>query len=104
MVNQPFYGDISPVSAGLKGRCPRCGRGKLFSGYLQIAPSCNSCNLSYSFADAGDGAAWFVMLITGVVAVGLALWVEITWQPSYWVHAIVALPAAVASEDDGPTG
>ena len=66
-----------------------------FPGYLQIARGCNSCDLSYSFADSGDGAAWFAMLITGVVAVGLALWVEITWQPSYWIHAIVALPAAV---------
>jgi uncharacterized protein (DUF983 family) len=95
MQNQPYYGDISPVSAGLSGRCPRCGRGKLFSGFLKVAGSCNSCKLDYTFADAGDGAAWFVMLITGFVAVGLALWIEVNWQPAYWVHAVVALPAAV---------
>ena len=95
MDNQPFYGDISPVSAGLKGRCPRCGRGKLFDGYLKVAERCNSCKLDFSFSDSGDGAAWFVMLITGFVAVGAALWVEVSWQPSYWVHAVVALPAAV---------
>lgn len=95
MVNQPFYGDVSPVSAGIKGRCPRCGRGNLFAGYLKVARQCNLCSLSFDFADAGDGAAWFVMLIAGSLAVGLALWVEIAWQPSYWIHALVAVPAAV---------
>lgn len=95
MVNQAYYGNISPVSAGMAGKCPRCGRGKLFTGYLKVAKECSSCNLSFSFADAGDGAAWFVMLVVGGVAVGLALWVELTWQPSYWVHALVAIPAAV---------
>ncbi|NNE21505.1 MAG: DUF983 domain-containing protein [Rhizobiales bacterium] len=95
MVNQPYYGDISPVSAGIAGTCPRCGRGKLFAGFLIVARQCNSCDLSFSFADAGDGAAWFVMLVAGSVAVGLVLWVELTWQPSYWVHALIAIPAAV---------
>lgn len=97
MVNQPYFGDVSPVSSGIAGKCPRCGRGKLFAGYLKVARECNSCGLSFSFADAGDGAAWFVMLVAGGAAVGLALWVELTWQPSYWVHALVAIPAAVIS-------
>ncbi len=84
MVNRPLSRDVSPVIAGIAGKCPRCGKGKLFSGYLTIAQDCPSCGLSYQFADAGDGAAWFVMLIAGIAAVGLALWVEVTWQPSYW--------------------
>ena len=94
-MNQPYFGDVSPVSSGIAGKCPRCGRGKLFAGYLKVARECNSCGLSFSFADAGDGAAWFVMLVAGGAAVGLALWVELTWQPSYWVHALVTIPAAV---------
>ncbi len=95
MVNQPFYGDVSLVSAGIAGKCPRCGRGKLFTGYRTVAEVCQSCGLSFRFADSGDGAAWFVMLIAGAIAVGLALWVELTWQPSYSVHALIAVPAAV---------
>ena len=95
MTNQPYYGDVSPVSAGIAGKCPRCGRGRLFDGYLKVARECQSCGQSFAFADAGDGAAWFVMLIAGVTAVGLALWVEVVWQPSYWIHALIALPAAV---------
>ena len=95
MSHAPYYPDLSPVSAGLKAVCPRCGRGKLFAGYLDLARSCSSCGLSYDFADAGDGAAWFVMLVAGVLAVGSTLFVEVTWQPSYWVHAMVAVPLAV---------
>lgn len=79
----------------MSGRCPRCGQGKLFDGYLKVAPKCSRCGLEYSFAEAGDGAAWFVMLIAGTLAVAGVLFVELTWQPAYWVHALVAIPLAV---------
>src|SRR5690606_27077953 len=95
MPRQPFYPRLSPVSTGLKGSCPRCGRGPLFSGYLSVADRCPSCGLQYDFADAGDGAAGFVMLVAGSLAVGAARLVEIAWQPSYWVHAAIAVPLAV---------
>jgi uncharacterized protein (DUF983 family) len=95
MAGEPFYPEQSAVSAGLKGACPRCGRGRLFSGYLSVAERCPNCGLAFDFSDAGDGAPWFVMLIAGFLAVGAALFVEIGWQPSYWVHAAVAVPLAV---------
>ncbi len=91
----PYYPPQPALSTGLGGRCPRCGQGKLFDGYLTVAPRCNRCGLEFSFADAGDGAAWFVMLIAGTLAVAGVLFVELTWQPPYWVHAIVAIPLAV---------
>jgi uncharacterized protein (DUF983 family) len=86
---------VSPLAAGIRGRCPRCGEGPLFAGFLDVAPRCSACGLSYDFADAGDGAPWFVMLVAGAAAVGAALFVEIRWQPSYWVHAAVAVLFAV---------
>jgi uncharacterized protein (DUF983 family) len=79
----------------MKGKCPRCGKGALFAGYLDIAPGCSVCGLDYGFADAGDGATWFVTLIAGTLAVAAVLWVELTWSPSYWVHALIAVPLAV---------
>ena len=86
---------MSPLRAGIRGRCPRCGRGPLFSGFLDLAPACTICGLPFDFADAGDGAPWFVMLVTGAASVAAALIVETNWQPSYWVHAAVAFPLAV---------
>jgi uncharacterized protein (DUF983 family) len=95
MNHQPFYSGISPLRAGISGLCPRCGRGRLFAGYLAVAPACAICGLSFDFADAGDGAAWFVMLIAGFLAVGGVLFVEVNWKPDYWVHAVIATPLAV---------
>lgn len=83
---------VSPYLAGLAGKCPRCGKGHLFSGLLKVAPSCEVCGLDYAFADSGDGPAVFVMTIAGFIIVGAALWVEVAYQPPYWVHALIFVP------------
>ena len=82
-------------TSALLGRCPRCGKGKLFAGYLTIAGSCNVCGLEYAGFDAGDGPAVFVILIVGFLVAGGALVVEATFSPPYWVHAVIWLPAIV---------
>jgi len=78
-----------PIGRGLAGRCPRCGKGKLFHGFLTLAPRCEKCGLDYSFADAGDGPAVFVILISGFIVAGAALIVEMLYEPPYWVHALL---------------
>lgn len=80
------------TSAGLSGRCPRCGEGKLFNGFLTLAPRCSNCDLDYKFADSGDGPAVFVILIAGFIIVGLLLWTEINYEPPFWVHLVIFLP------------
>ncbi len=84
---------LQPVmNTGLHGRCPRCGEGQLFSGFLTVKPRCEVCGLDLSFADSGDGPAVFIMMIVGFVVVGLALFVEFTFHPPYWVHAVLWIP------------
>jgi uncharacterized protein (DUF983 family) len=83
---------VSPYAAGLRGRCPRCGEGRLFTGYLTLAPRCERCDLDNSFADSGDGPAVFVILIAGFVVVMSALVTEALWRPPYWLHAVLWLP------------
>ncbi|MET0427845.1 MAG: DUF983 domain-containing protein [Microvirga sp.] len=79
----------SPILAGLTCRCPRCGKGHMFQGYLTLRPACEVCGLDFSFADAGDGPAFFVMSIVGIVVVGLALWVEFAYSPPIWLHLVL---------------
>lgn len=86
MASEPYV-TPSPYVAGLSCRCPRCGKGKLFRGFIEVRPSCSVCGLDYSFVDAGDGPAVFVILIGGFVVVGAALIVEMRYHPPYWVHA-----------------
>ena len=82
----------NPILAGLVGRCPRCGKGKMFSGFISLKPACETCGLDYSFVDAGDGPAVFVILIAGFIVVGAALIVETLYQPPFWLHAAMWLP------------
>jgi uncharacterized protein (DUF983 family) len=81
------------IRAALLGRCPRCGEGSLFNGYLTVARGCAHCGLDYSSFDPGDGPAVFVILIVGFLVAGGALIVEVAFQPPYWVHAAIWLPA-----------
>jgi uncharacterized protein (DUF983 family) len=85
-------GYVSPYSAALLRRCPRCGKGPLVAGYLRMREACPHCRLSFAFADAGDGPAVFVMLIVGFIVCGLALWLEVKISPPFWVHAVLWVP------------
>ncbi|WP_339036452.1 DUF983 domain-containing protein [Bradyrhizobium symbiodeficiens] len=77
---------------GLACRCPRCGQGKLYAGFLTLAPACDRCGLDYAFIDTGDGPAIFIIMLAGGIVVAAALIVEVKYQPPYWLHAALWLP------------
>jgi uncharacterized protein (DUF983 family) len=77
---------------GLACKCPRCGKGRLYAGFLTLAARCDTCGLDYAFIDAGDGPAVFVIMIAGAIVVASALIVEVKYQPPFWVHAALWLP------------
>jgi uncharacterized protein (DUF983 family) len=91
-VTVPSNKSPSPLVTGLSARCPRCGKGKLFDGFLTLRPRCEHCGLDFSFADSADGPAFFVMFISGFVVAGAALAVEMIYAPPYWVHALLWAP------------
>lgn len=69
--------------------CPRCGKGKLFKGYLDVAERCGVCGLDLTKVDSGDGPAVFLIFILGFLVVPIALWVSMTVDWPLWLHAIV---------------
>jgi uncharacterized protein (DUF983 family) len=83
---------VPPMRAGLRCRCPRCGRGALFKGLLTVRERCEVCGLDLSPHDSGDGPAVFVILILGALMMPLIFWVEFTFEPPTWVHLVVWLP------------
>lgn len=93
--DKAHFPPIDPVSAGLRGVCPRCGEGRMFNGLLALAERCGICGLDYAFADAGDGPAVFVILIIGFVVVGLALWLDVAWGAPLWLHVILWPPLVI---------
>lgn len=80
---------LSPWAVALGCRCPRCGRGKLFAGFLTVAERCEVCGLDLKKADAGDGPAVFVIFIVGALSVLAAILTEIWFAPPYWLHLVI---------------
>lgn len=89
------YDPPLPIISGLTCRCPRCGKGKLFSGFLKMAPSCEACGLDFSFADPADGPAFFVMTAIGMIVIAVFTWVEVAYHPPMWVHMVTVFPALI---------
>ena|GEM_PF-112556 len=85
-----------PVRAAVRGRCPRCGQGRLFDGFLKVRPACEACGLDYSTIQTGDGPASFIMQIAGFLVGFSALFVEIKFHPPMWVHLVVWIPLVIA--------
>ena len=85
-------GQPSIGQAALFGLCPQCGAKTLFEGVAQFAPRCTSCGLDLTRFNVGDGPAGFLTLILGGIIVGLALWLEVSLTPPFWVHALIWIP------------
>ena len=88
---------LDPMRVGLRCRCPRCGQGALFDGFLSLAPSCEMCGLDYSFADPADGPAFFVICFACIPSVLFAVWLEVAFDVSVWVHVFVSVPVILLS-------
>lgn len=85
-------GKPNPLLAGLAGRCPNCGEGFLFEGFLKVAARCEACGYDLAKADTGDGPAVFVILIAGFICAFGLLFTEVAFSPPVWVHVVVWLP------------
>jgi uncharacterized protein (DUF983 family) len=87
---------VSPFAAGLACKCPECGKGDLFQGYLRLRNSCPACGLDYSKADSGDGPAVFAIFIVGFAAVGIAFAAGFIADWPLWAALVVAAFGAAA--------
>ncbi len=80
---------VSPLTAGLTCRCPRCGKGPLFVNVLNMRDKCSSCGLDYKFVDTGDGPAVFAIFILGFLCMGGALIAEFKFGVPWWAHVLM---------------
>ena len=111
MSDERAYPPVSPLLVGVMCRCPRCGKGKLFDGFLSLPPRCNVCGLDYSFIDAGDGPAVFIMFFAGFVVVGEGTHLLVirgqqrrylTRSPRNLTHPSSLLPAHQGAHESAP--
>lgn len=84
-----------PLITGLKCRCPRCGEGPLYRGFLKTWSKCESCGLDLSFAESSEGPAVFIILIVGFIIVAAAALTEMAFRPHPLVHLALWIPATI---------
>lgn len=77
---------------GLRLRCPGCGDGKLFKGYLKPVESCDACDLKLNEWAGADGPSFFVMSLVITIIPTLAILFEINHAPAPWVHVALWVP------------
>ena len=80
------------AEAALFGLCPRCGEKTLFAGTARFADRCRACGLNFAQFNVGDGPAAFLTLIVGTLVVVLAIWVQLAFEPPFWVHIALWVP------------
>lgn len=83
---------VSPFSAGVRCRCPNCGEGQVFAGFLRFKDQCEACGADLRIADAGDGPAFFVMFAALIFIVPSAMFFEFAFRPPGWVHILIWPP------------
>jgi uncharacterized protein (DUF983 family) len=91
-MEQPKNSAAWILSVATRSKCPRCGKGRLFNGFLTLAPRCEVCGLDFSFADTADGPAFFAMMGMAVPVTAFGIWIELAYEPPLWVHAVTTLP------------
>jgi uncharacterized protein (DUF983 family) len=84
----------SPILSGLTLRCPECGKGAVFSGYLKFRDTCAVCGADFKAADAGDGPAVFVILIVGAIVAPLLIILQRSDLPD-WLALTITMVAAI---------
>jgi len=80
------------MKRGFRGRCPRCGEGRLFRAFLKVADNCDKCGQDFSGHRADDLPAYLVIVIVGHLVVPTALLIETDYSPPVWLQLAIYLP------------
>lgn len=83
------------AEAALLGLCPRCGEPTMFAGAMTFSDRCKACGLDYSRFNVGDGPAALVTLAVGTITVGMAIWLQLAFEPPWWVHVLLWVPVTL---------
>ncbi len=83
---------LASLANGARNRCPNCGGGAIFDGYLTVRDSCPACGQDLHHHQADDAPPYFAITIVGHIIVSLVLLVEIAYRPPIWLHMTIWIP------------
>src|SRR6516164_8349135 len=87
----------SSLWRGFRGRCPRCGEGKLFRAFLKVDNRCSVCGLDFTPHRADDLPAYLVIIIVGHIVVPTALLIETDYSPAVGLQLAIYLPLLIST-------
>ncbi len=93
---QPTERPIKPaIWNGLRRRCPNCGEGAMFTGYLKVVDQCPVCQEELSHHRADDGPAYLtILLVAHILGFGMHfMWVQ--FRPDPLVMGVILAIGAV---------
>jgi uncharacterized protein (DUF983 family) len=85
------------MKRGFRGRCPRCGEGKLFRAFLKVDNNCSVCGLDFTPHRADDLPAYLVIVIVGHIVVPTALMIETNYSPPVALQLAIYLPVTLVA-------
>jgi uncharacterized protein (DUF983 family) len=83
---------FTAIGRGLTGRCPVCGKGRLFDGFLRVVSECEHCHAPLGLARADDAPPYFTILIVGHIVIPLMLITQRQYDPSTWLMTAIFVP------------
>jgi len=83
---------FAAMTRGLFGRCPECGKGRLYRAYLKVSATCAACGHDLGQYRADDGPAYFTILLVGHLVVAPLLFFPFIWK---WPVALVLVVTLV---------
>jgi uncharacterized protein (DUF983 family) len=83
------------LGRGLVGRCPACGQGRLFDGFLRIVAECEHCHAPLGLARADDAPPYFTILIVGHIVIPGLLIMQKLSDPPTWLLSVIFVPLTV---------
>jgi uncharacterized protein (DUF983 family) len=83
---------LASMGRGMRNRCPVCGEGRVFAGFLRVAPACAVCGAPLGRLRADDAPPYVVIFLVGHLLVPIVFWVERNYEPPMWLHMAIWLP------------
>lgn len=77
---------------GARNRCPVCGEGKVFRGYLRVVEECANCHAPLGKLRADDAPPYFTIFLVGHLLIPPVLWIERAYMPPMWIQMVVWIP------------
>jgi uncharacterized protein (DUF983 family) len=86
---------LTGISRGLACRCPSCGKGRLFSGFLKVRARCEDCGADNRIYPSDDFPPYLTIAVLGHILVPAFMWVDHAYEPAMWFQFAFWVPLTV---------